>query len=147
MNRNMHHDHPGFSLRDGLVGLFHDNPAMAFELLARARGVPFPADQLTIRSEATEFPDPRDPAKVHRTDAVFVAYAEVFGVETAIDAVALEVLLDKDPRRCEGWPIYPEAIRERHGCPAQVIVLSPDPEVQRWANAQARGSSPGLRFS
>lgn len=147
MNRCMHHDQPGFSLRDGLVRLFHDDPAMAFELLARARGIPFPADQLKIRSEATEFPDPRDPSKVHRTDAVFVAYAEVLGVETAIDAVALEVLLDKDPRRSEAWPIYPEAIRERHGCPAQVIVLSPDPEVQRWANAQARGAGPSPYFS
>ena len=135
-------------LRDGLVSLFHDDPRLAFELCGRAGG-PIIGPSLEIRSERRDFVDPHDPDRVHQTDAVFVAYTERAGSRVAVVGLALEILVSVDPSRPPGWDVYPEGIRRRHGCPGQVVIVSPLPEVRRWASEQqqARALASGLLHS
>ncbi|KIG16853.1 hypothetical protein DB30_04015 [Enhygromyxa salina] len=128
-------DNRSLTLRDGLVSLFHDDPRLAFELCARAGG-PTIGPKLKIRSERTDFVDPSDPSLTHRTDIVFVAYTKRAGRRVAVAGLALEILVSVDPARPPGWDVYPEGIQRRHGCPGQVVIISPDPAVRAWAHVQ-----------
>lgn len=125
-------------IRDGLVSLFHDDPRLAFDLCGRAGG-PLLGPNLDIRSERTDFVDPGDPQRIHRTDIVFVAYTQRAGSSVAVAGLALEILVMRDPARVPGWDVYPRGIQERHGCPGQVLIISPMPEVRRWASQQQAG--------
>jgi hypothetical protein len=125
-----------FSLRQSIAMLLRDDPELAFELASRA-GAPELPDGLKIRSVDTEYPDPHDPSKVHRTDLVLVAYASFAGLEIPVQAVVVEVLDRVDPSRPPGWMVYPEAVRQRYGCPGRVVIFALDSEVRDWANAQA----------
>ena len=122
-------------VRDGLVSLFHADPRLAFDLYERASGHVL-GPNLEISSEPTDFVDPHDPARTHRTDVVFVAHATRGGARVAVMGLALEILVEIDRARPPGWAIYPEGIRLRHGCPGQVLILSPDPVVRGWAQAE-----------
>ncbi|PRQ07876.1 hypothetical protein [Enhygromyxa salina] len=122
-------------LRNGLVSLFHDDPRLAFDLCAQSGG-PVISPKLKIRSERTDFVDPADPTKIHRTDIVFVAYTKRAGLRVAVAGLALEVLVEIDPARPLGWEVYPEGIQRRHGCLGRVVIISPDPAVRSWAHEQ-----------
>lgn len=126
---------PSF-LRQSIAELLRDDPALVFEWSAHAGG-PTIDKSLEIRSVETEYADPHEPGKVHRTDVVFVAYAKLGGFDVPIHAVVVEILDCKDPSRPPSWRVFPEAVLRRHGCRGQVVIFAIDPEVRAWAGRQA----------
>ena len=48
--------------------------------------------------------------------------------------VVVEVRLAIDVGKRRRWPQYVAAAHARHGCPAELLVVTPDPAVERWAS-------------
>jgi hypothetical protein len=108
-----------------LVDLFKNRPSLAAEILAEVLGVPLPP-YAQARLASTDLNEIQ-PAE-YRADAVVV----LFDGEIPVRIIIVEVQLAVDPRKRFSWPAYVTVARAVHGCPADLLVVAPDPVVAGW---------------
>jgi hypothetical protein len=58
--------------------------------------------------------------------------------------VIIEVQLRPDRRKLLSWPVYLATARRRLCCPTVLLVISPDPDVARWARKPIELGHPGF---
>ncbi|HEX3555948.1 MAG TPA: hypothetical protein VIA62_22250 [Thermoanaerobaculia bacterium] len=108
-----------------LVDLFKNRPSLAAEILAEVLGVSLPAytESRLASTDLTEI----QPAE-YRADIVVV----LLDRDVPVRVVIVEVQLAVDSRKRFSWPVYVVGARALHGCPADLLVVAPDPAVARW---------------
>jgi predicted transposase YdaD len=120
-----------------LVDLFKNRPSLAAEILAEVLGVSLPAytDARLASADLTEI----QPAE-YRADVVILLLDSDIPVRVAI----VEVQLAADPRKRLSWPAYVTVSRAIHGCPADLLVVAPDPAVAGWCAEPIAIGVPGF---
>jgi hypothetical protein len=108
-----------------LVDLFKNRPSLAAEILAEVLGVSLPAytEARVASADLTEI----QPAE-YRADVVVL----LLDRNTPVRIVIVEVQLAVDPKKRLSWPAYVTVSRAVHGCPANLLVVAPDPVVAAW---------------
>ena len=120
-----------------LVDLFKNRPSLAAEILAEVLGVPLPA-YTQARLAATDLTEIQ-PAE-YRADAVVV----LLDRDTPVRVIIVEVQLATDPRKRFSWPAYVTVSRAIHGCPADLLVVAPDPLLAGWCAEPIEIGVPGF---
>ena len=108
-----------------LVDLFKNRPSLAAEMLVEALDVSLPpyTQARLVATDLTEI----QPAE-YRADVVVVLLDRDIPVRVLI----VEVQLAVDPRKRLSWPAYVTVSRAIHGCPADLLVVTNDPNVAAW---------------
>lgn len=106
-----------------LLGLFKNRPDLAGQLLSRTQHVRIPA----YRSARMESGDLTDwaPAE-YRADAVVTLTGHA---QEPVLAVVVEIQRRWDQHKPWSWPVYVSAVRARMKCPAELLVLCPNPRT------------------
>lgn len=112
-------------LHEGLLMLIRTQPAFIAQLLAEMFGVEVPADAEARLSETALHE--LVPSEYHADVIV------LFGGAVPVFGVIVEAQLQRDDRKRFTWPLYAAAARARHGCPFELIVVTPSPAVAQWA--------------
>jgi hypothetical protein len=76
----------------------------------------------------------------YRADLVVVLLQQ----DLAVRVVIVEVQLAIDPRKRFTWPTYVIAARALHRCPADLLIVAPDPAVAAWAAEPIEIGVPGF---
>jgi len=120
-----------------LVDLFRNRPSLAAEILIEALGVSLPpyTEARLASTDLTEI----QPAE-YRADVVVV----LLEGNRPVRVIIVEVQLAIDPRKRLSWPAYVTVSRAIHGCPADLLVVAPDPNVSRWCAEPIEIGVPGF---
>jgi hypothetical protein len=119
------------------VDLFKNRPSLAAEILAEVLGVSLPTytEARLASIDLTEI----QPAE-YRADVVVV----LFDHDIPVRVIIVEVQLAIDPRKRLSWPAYVTVSRAIHGCPADLLVVAPDPAVAEWCAEPIAIGVPGF---
>jgi hypothetical protein len=120
-----------------LVDLFRNRPALAAELLTEALDVPLPpyTEARLVSIDLTEV----QPAE-YRADIVVVLYDG----DTAVRVIVVEVQLGMNQEKRFSWPAYVVLSRALHQCPADLLIVAPDPAVAAWCAEPIEIGVPGF---
>src|SRR3954471_7389066 len=104
-----------------LVDLFKNRPSLAAEILVEVLGVALPVytEARLASADLTEI----QPAE-YRADVVVV----LLDGDIPVRVIIVEVQLTMAPRKRLSWPAYVTVSRAVHGCPADLLVVAPDPQ-------------------
>lgn len=108
-----------------LVDLFKNRPSLAAEILSEALGVSLPA--FTEARVASVELNETQPAE-YRADLVILLLSE----GKPVRVIVVEVQLKRDDNKRFTWPAYLAVSRDQHRCPADLLVIAPDPAVAVW---------------
>jgi hypothetical protein len=119
------------------VDLFRNRPSLAAEILTEALGVALPpfTEARLASTDLTEI----QPAE-YRADIVVV----LLDRDRPVRVIIVEVQLAVDPRKRLSWPAYVTVSRAIHGCPADLLVVAPDPNVAGWCAEPIEIGVPGF---
>jgi hypothetical protein len=117
-----------------LVDLFKNRPSLAAEILVEVLGLALPpyTEARLASIDLTE----TQPAE-YRADVVVV----LLDRDVPVQVIVVEVQLAVDPRKRLSWPAYVTVSRAIHGCPADLLVVAPDPMVTTGARSRSRPAS------
>jgi hypothetical protein len=120
-----------------LVDLFKNLPSLAAEILAEVLGVSLPAytEARLASTDLTEI----QPAE-YRADVVVV----LLDRDLPVRVIIVEVQLAPDPGKRLSWPAYVTVARAVHRCPADLLVVAPDPAVAAWCAEPIEIGVPGF---
>jgi hypothetical protein len=120
-----------------LVDLFRNRPSLAAEMLVEVLCVALPAysEARVVSIDLTE----TQPAE-YRADVVVLLLAEGKPVRVNI----VEVQLKKADDKRYTWPAYLTVSRDQHRCPADLLVVAPDPVVAAWCAEPIELGVPGF---
>jgi hypothetical protein len=106
-------------------------------MLSEVLGVSLPAytEARLASTDLTEI----QPAE-YRADVVVV----LLDRDIPVRIVIVEVQLAVDARKRLSWPAYVTVSRAIHGCPADLLVVAPDPNVARWCAEPIEIGVPGF---
>jgi hypothetical protein len=123
-----------------LVDLFKNRPSLAPEILDEVLGVSLPTytEARLASADLTEI----QPAE-YRADAVVL----LLNGDTTVRVIIVEVQLAVAPRKRFSWPAYVTVSRAVHGCPAGLLIVSPDPIVAGWCAEPIEIGVPGFVLS
>jgi hypothetical protein len=79
----------------------------------------------------------------YRADAVVL----LLNGDTTVRVIIVEVQLAVAPRKRFSWPAYVTVSRAVHGCPAGLLIVSPDPTVAGWCAEPIEIGVPGFVLS
>jgi hypothetical protein len=111
---------------EALLDLIRDRPGFVTDLLTGILGVPVPDFAEVRLTESTL--NQAAPVESHADVAVLVVGGK------PVLGVIVEAQLQKEARKQYTWPLYSVTARARHECPFNVLVLTLDPQVARWAS-------------
>jgi hypothetical protein len=119
------------------VDLFKNRPSLAAEMLSEVLGVSLPAytEARLASADLTEIQPPE-----YRADVVVV----LLDRDNPVRVVIVEVQLAVDARKRLSWPAYVTVSRAIHGCPADLLVVAPDPNVAGWCAEPIEIGVPGF---
>jgi hypothetical protein len=120
-----------------LVDLFKYRPELAAEILAEVLGVSLPpyTEARLASTDLTEI----QPAE-YRADVVVV----LLDRDIPVRVIIVEVQLAIAPRKRLSWPAYVTVSRAIHGCPADLLVVAPEPVVAGWCAEPIEIGVPGF---
>lgn len=122
-----------------VVDLFRKRPSLAAEVLDDVLGVKMPSySEARIASiDLTQI----QPAE-YRADVVVTLHDD----ETAspVRVIIVEVQLATDNHKRLTLPVYVTVSRAVHGCPADLLVVAPDPSVASWCAEPIEIGVPGF---
>ncbi len=109
-----------------LVDLFKNRPSLAPEILAEVLGAKLPAytEARLVSIDLTQV----QPAE-YRADVVVLLLVDG---DLPVRVIIVEVQLEKKARKRYSWPAYLAVSRAVHECPADLLVVAPDPIVATW---------------
>jgi hypothetical protein len=120
-----------------LVDLFRNRPSLAAEILVEVLGVALPAytEARLASIDLTQI----QPAE-YRADVVVL----LFDGDLRVRVIIVEVQLQKSPDKRLSWPAYVTVSRAVHNCPADLLVIAPDPVVATWCAEPIEIGVPGF---
>jgi hypothetical protein len=120
-----------------LVDLFKNRPSLAAEILVEVLGISLPpyTEARLASTDLTEI----QPAE-YRADVVVV----LLDRDKPVRVVVVEVQLSVDLKKRFSWPAYVTVSRAIHGCPADLLVMAPDPAVAAWCAEPITIGVPGF---
>jgi hypothetical protein len=120
-----------------LVDLFKNRPSLAAEMLAEVLGIALPAydEARVVSADLTE----TQPAE-YRADVVVLLLDGDRPVRVGI----VEIQLNKDDDKRYTWPAYLAVARDQYRCPADLLVVVPDPVVAGWCAEPIEVGVPGF---
>ena len=120
-----------------LVDLFKNRPSLAAEILVEVLGLSLPAytEARIASADLTEI----QPAE-YRADMVVI----LLDGDVPVRVVIVEVQLAIDSKKRLSWPAYVTVSRAVHGCPASLLVVTPDPVVAGWCGEPIETGVPGF---
>jgi len=120
-----------------LLDLFKNRPSLAAEILTEVLGISMPAytESRLVSTDLTEI----QPAE-YRADIVVV----LLDGDVTVRVIVVEVQLAVDPRKRFSWPAYVVGARALHGCPADLLVVAPEPAVAKWCAEPIEIGVPGF---
>jgi len=120
-----------------LLDLFKSRPSLAAEILVEALDISLPVytEARLASIDLTEI----QPAE-YRADVVVV----LLDHDVPVRVIIVEVQLGIDLRKRFSWPAYVTVSRAIHGCPADLLVVAPDPAVANWCAEPIEIGSPGF---
>ncbi|HEX3531627.1 MAG TPA: hypothetical protein VH988_31600 [Thermoanaerobaculia bacterium] len=120
-----------------LLDLFKSRPSLAAEILVEALDISLPlyTEARLASIDLTEI----QPAE-YRADVVVV----LLDHDVPVRVIIVEVQLAIAPRKRFSWPAYVTVSRAIHGCPADLLVVAPDPAVAGWCAEPIEIGSPGF---
>jgi hypothetical protein len=120
-----------------LVDLFKNRPSLAAEILVEVLGVSLPpyTEARLASADLTEI----QPAE-YRADVVVV----LLDHDSPVRVIIVEVQLAIDSRKRLSWPAYVTVSRAIHGCPADLLVVAPDPTLAGWCAEPIEIGVPGF---
>jgi hypothetical protein len=120
-----------------LVDLFKNRPSLAAEMLAEVLGVVLPSygEARVVSVDLTE----TQPAE-YRADIVVLLLED----DKPVRVIIVEVQLKKDEDKRFTWPAYLTVSRDQHRCPADLLVIAPDPVVASWCAEPIELGVPGF---
>ncbi len=120
-----------------LVDLFKNRPSLAAEILVEVLGLSLPAytEARIASADLTEI----QPAE-YRADVVVILLHD----GNPVRVIIVEVQLAADPQKRLSWPAYVTVARAVHGCPADLLVVAPDPAVASWCAEPIEIGAPGF---
>jgi hypothetical protein len=119
------------------VDVFKNRPPLAAEMLVEVLGVSLPA-YTEARLASTDLTETQ-PAE-YRADAVVV----LLDRDVPVRVIIVEVQLAPDSRKRFSWPAYVTGSRAIHRCPADLLVVAPDPGVADWCAEPIEIGVPGF---
>ena len=121
-----------------LVDLFKNRPSLAAEILTEVLGVPLPGytEARLASVDLTEI----QPAE-YRADVVVLLLLDG---NIPVRVIIVEVQLEKSERKRYTWPAYLVVSRAIHECPADLLVIAPDPAVAAWCAEAIEIGAPGF---
>ena len=121
-----------------LVDLFKNRPSLVAEILTDVLHVPLPAytEARLASIDLTEI----QPA-TYRADVVVLLLLDG---SVTVRVIVVEVQLDKKERKRFTWPTYLTVSRAIHECPADLLVVAPDPAVAAWCAEPIEIGPPGF---
>jgi hypothetical protein len=119
------------------VDVFKNRPPLAAEMLVEVLGVSLPP-YTDARLASTDLTDIQ-PAE-YRADAVVV----LLDRDVPVRVIIVEVQLATDSRKRFSWPAYVTGSRATHRCPADLLVVAPDPSVADWCAEPIEIGVPGF---
>jgi hypothetical protein len=121
-----------------LVDLFKNRPSLAAEILAEVLGIPLPhyTEARLASIDLTQI----QPAE-YRADVVVLLLLDG---DIPVRVIIVEVQLEKKDRKRFTWPAYVTVSRAVHGCPADLLVVAPDPVVAAWCAEPIEIGVPGF---
>lgn len=120
-----------------LVDLFKNRPPLAAEILSEVLGVSIP-NYTEARLASTDLTEIQ-PAE-YRADIVVLLLVG----DTPVRVIVIEVQLAVDSRKRLSWPAYVTVSRAIHACPADLLVVAPDPSVAGWCEEPVEIGVPGF---
>ncbi|MGQ0573273.1 MAG: hypothetical protein ACT4RN_03600 [Pseudonocardia sp.] len=128
------------SLHEVIVEMFRQCPELAAELLTDGLGLRLPGyDQVRVESGELTDVSPTE----YRADVVVVLTA----AEQPVQAVVVETQLWRDEDKRWSWPVYVATLRQRHRCPAVLLVVCVDAAVAAWCATPIELGHPGARLA
>ncbi len=120
-----------------LVDLFRNRPSLAAEMLVEVLRVALPSysEARVVSIDLTE----TQPAE-YRADMVVLLLENGEPVRVII----VEVQLKRDDDKRYTWPAYLTVSRDQHRCPADLLVVAPDPVVAAWCAEPIELGVPGF---
>jgi len=108
-----------------LVDLFNNRPTLAAEMLVEVLGTSLPAytKARLVSNDLTEILPTE-----YRADSVVV----LLDRDIPVRVIILEIQLAVNRQKRVSWPGYIVNAFARHGCPADLLIVAPDPKVARW---------------
>ena len=121
-----------------LVDLFKNRPSLAAEILTDVLGVTLPGytEARLASIDLTQI----QPAE-YRADVVVLLLLDA---DVPVRVIIVEVQLEKKDRKRFTWPAYVTVSRAVHGCPADLLVVAPDPVVAAWCAEPIEIGAPGF---
>lgn len=113
-----------------LLQLFRNRPSLAAELLRLGLHHNLPAFA-EARVDSAEFSQIQPPE--YRADLVVLLCRE-----KPVQGIVLEVQLSRDDDKGFSWPVYIAALRGRIRSDVILLVITPSPDVSRWASQPIR---------
>lgn len=120
-----------------LVDLFKNRPSLAAELLVEVLGATLPpyTESSLASTDLTE----RQPVE-YRPDVMVV----LLDGDSPVRVINVEVQLAVDPRKRLSWPACVTISSLIHGCPADLLVVAPEPDVADWCAEPIEIGIPGF---
>jgi hypothetical protein len=122
---------------ENLVVLFKNRPSLAAEILGEVMGVALPP-YTEARLASTNLTESQ-PAG-YRPDLSVV----LLDGDRPVLVINVEVQLVVDPKKRLRWPAYVTISSLIHGCPANLLVVAPDPVVADWCAEPIEIGVPGF---
>ena len=122
---------------DSLVDLFKHRISFAAEALTEFLNLSLPpyTEARLASNDLTEI----QPAE-YRADVVIV----LLKGDLPVRVIIVEVQLAPDPDKRFSWPAYVTVSRAVHRCPAELLIVAPDPAVARWCAEPIETGVPGF---
>lgn len=109
-----------------LLDLFKNRPVLAPELLGEVLKVPIPS---YAKARLASIDLTRIQPAEYRADAVIVLLDDD---DNSVQVIIIEVQLSIVPEKRLSWPVYVTVSRAIHNCPADLLVIAPNPAVAAW---------------
>ncbi len=111
---------------EAMVEIFRQSPSFVTELFTNSFGTKLPeTDELVIGD-----PGFNEPAPTKATADLVLLLRK--GQET-MATIIVEIQRAVDKRKEVTWPLYALRARQRHQCPAELLVVTQDSKVEAWA--------------
>lgn len=122
-------------LHTNLLELFTNRPELALELLRDALQIELPAYS-TVQISSADLTEAQ-PTE-YRADLVLQ-----LAHDKPVLGVIVEVQLARDERKKYAWPVYVATLRARLKCPVQLLIVTANEAIARWA-AKPISAGPGF---
>jgi uncharacterized glyoxalase superfamily protein PhnB len=126
-------------MREGLIQIFRNRPALAVEVLRDLLHAEVPAYS-TIELQELDLNEIK--LSQYQPDLIVLLLDGA-----PVHAIVIETQLGRDPDKLFTWPVYLTHVRARLRCPTSLLVVAPDGAIARWCSKPIETGHPGFTLT